>query len=685
MKSAQDFFREGNRVYALGEFKSALDNYKRAIELNPWFSAAYNNQGNAQRELNQYKAAVISYGLGIELDAKDPELRLNRANASLRLSQFEEALADFRFLIPLLSSLHGVGSVQVSTIQQKIIKIQQLCFAEANRFYAAGKMEKAIACYQQALDLEDKQSLVYNNKGNAHANLRQWDLAHDNYSQAIQYSAQDPDIYCNRAGVCVALSNWQQALDDWEMAAKLYAQQQGPDYSQKKRLTAKISAAKLKLGKSEKPKISPAQIVAQLQSLNSEQLSAVHKILERLLTVTGQSEKEAFYARVHAWKEQKHSQPEDVTALYALVNNLLQQLSALQLQVGSMAEEMDHTLEAKEQLRQINEHPDKNLRAYYHMLRSRLVFSVSGAFAIASLQIKIADTKKGLLIDGLSAVGDYIPVAGPLVKFLADLTAFPLKIYDSITEHRAQSRIARLFGTPQVAQWLIDRLSRLATLQQQEIILKPTSPVVNGLMKTAEYLYSAAQNALADKHKKVMNAYDSLNPAEKLANYHATAILDYIRESHVNHLFIDVDLDEDVRRKQIIESLLKCLLDLAAQPVKDRVKTAPAPSAVYVTKTEFEDLKQTVRQLSDQKDRTGDSCFGDEELQVFTSAALPSDSQNPQRLWQAADRRRSLQVVDIAKEVAAHGGKIDEMDSQIRQLQEELHRLKPSQFNCFIL
>ena len=66
-QTAEDYFNKAyNASEKLLQFK--IDNYTKAINLNPDYSAAFNNRGFAKYSLNDYDGAIADYTKAIELD-----------------------------------------------------------------------------------------------------------------------------------------------------------------------------------------------------------------------------------------------------------------------------------------------------------------------------------------------------------------------------------------------------------------------------------------------------------------------------------------------------------------------------------------------------------------------------------------------------------------------------------------
>ena len=76
----------------LGEHEKAIEDYSKAIELNPKNAAVYNNRGISYRKLEEYKKAIEDYSKAIELEPGDADAYYNRAYSYRKLGEHEKAL-----------------------------------------------------------------------------------------------------------------------------------------------------------------------------------------------------------------------------------------------------------------------------------------------------------------------------------------------------------------------------------------------------------------------------------------------------------------------------------------------------------------------------------------------------------------------------------------------------------------
>jgi tetratricopeptide (TPR) repeat protein len=78
----------------LGNYKDAIKDYTRAIELNPGYAPAYNNRGNAKYSLNNLSSAIKDYNKAIELDPKYAEAYYNCGMVKDKLGDKKGAIED---------------------------------------------------------------------------------------------------------------------------------------------------------------------------------------------------------------------------------------------------------------------------------------------------------------------------------------------------------------------------------------------------------------------------------------------------------------------------------------------------------------------------------------------------------------------------------------------------------------
>ena len=75
---------------------AAIDDYTKAIELNPTYAMAYNNRGYAMARFGQPEAGLVDLDRSIELDGSSAEAYESRGYAMEKLRRIDEARADYQ-------------------------------------------------------------------------------------------------------------------------------------------------------------------------------------------------------------------------------------------------------------------------------------------------------------------------------------------------------------------------------------------------------------------------------------------------------------------------------------------------------------------------------------------------------------------------------------------------------------
>ena len=93
---AIDYYNRGYDKYDLKDYYGAIDDYSKAIELDPDFAYAYSNRGTAKKNLKDYYGAINDYSKVIELDPNYTDAYVNRGVAKESLGDLKGACADWR-------------------------------------------------------------------------------------------------------------------------------------------------------------------------------------------------------------------------------------------------------------------------------------------------------------------------------------------------------------------------------------------------------------------------------------------------------------------------------------------------------------------------------------------------------------------------------------------------------------
>ncbi|MFB2807487.1 tetratricopeptide repeat protein [Microcystis sp. BLCC-F209] len=194
------YANRGNLYSDQQKYKLALDDYNKAIELNPNFAMAYNNRGGLYRLQEKYDLALSDYDKAIELNPNYAYAYNNRGGLYYDQQKYDLALSDINKTIELNRN-----------------------FAEAyyNRgilYYDQQKYDLALADYSKAIDINPNYAEAYNNRGNLYRLQQKYDLALADINKTIELNPNLAEAYNNRGVLYRLQEKYDLALSDYSKA-----------------------------------------------------------------------------------------------------------------------------------------------------------------------------------------------------------------------------------------------------------------------------------------------------------------------------------------------------------------------------------------------------------------------------------------------------------------------------------
>lgn len=94
-QTVEEYFNKGNTKIEAGDNNGAIQDYNKAIEINPKLDAAFRNRAAAKIELTDYQGAVLDYNKAIELNPK-VDSYYNRGVVKNSKADYDGACVDWR-------------------------------------------------------------------------------------------------------------------------------------------------------------------------------------------------------------------------------------------------------------------------------------------------------------------------------------------------------------------------------------------------------------------------------------------------------------------------------------------------------------------------------------------------------------------------------------------------------------
>ncbi|MDO8446235.1 MAG: tetratricopeptide repeat protein [Deltaproteobacteria bacterium] len=89
------YYNRGNAYAEINSYSQAIEDYNKAIELDPKHFKAYTNRGNAYYMLGNYHRAIDDYTRAIGINPSHTRAYSNRGNSYSKLGDYEKATKDY--------------------------------------------------------------------------------------------------------------------------------------------------------------------------------------------------------------------------------------------------------------------------------------------------------------------------------------------------------------------------------------------------------------------------------------------------------------------------------------------------------------------------------------------------------------------------------------------------------------
>jgi tetratricopeptide (TPR) repeat protein len=187
----------------LGKYNEAIVDFNKAIEINPNLDLAYGNRGTTYYILGKYNEAIVDLNKEIELNPKDAIVYNNRGAAYSFLGKYNEAIVDFNKAIELNPNLDLAYSTRGAA------------------YYALGKYNEAIVDLNKAIELNTKDAADYNNRGAVYYALGKYNEAIVDLNKVIELNPNDEMAYSDRGLAYISLGKHSEAIIDLNKAIEL--------------------------------------------------------------------------------------------------------------------------------------------------------------------------------------------------------------------------------------------------------------------------------------------------------------------------------------------------------------------------------------------------------------------------------------------------------------------------------
>jgi len=193
----------------LMQFDAAINNYKKALRINPYYADAYSNMGNVLKDKGDLEGAIENYKQALKIKPDYAQAYNNMGNALKDKGDLEAAIQSYKQALKIKPDYAQAFSNM------------------GNALKSQGDVEAAIDCFKQALKIKPDYAQAYNNMGNALSEKGDLEVAIENYKQALKIKPDYVQAYNNIGIALKDKGDLEAAIESYKQVLKIK-----PDYAE---------------------------------------------------------------------------------------------------------------------------------------------------------------------------------------------------------------------------------------------------------------------------------------------------------------------------------------------------------------------------------------------------------------------------------------------------------------------
>jgi len=174
----------------LKDYKKAIENFTKSINLNPKYPESFNNRGIAYAEIQNYRLAIKDYNDAINLNKNYFSPYINKGIALKNSQKFNQAIDCFKICIKINPKDPGI----YNNLGNLYVKLK--------------KNDEAYLAFEKAIILKNNFAQAYSNRGDLNFSLKKYDLALNDYSNALKFNDGLDYVYGKYINTKMCINEW---------------------------------------------------------------------------------------------------------------------------------------------------------------------------------------------------------------------------------------------------------------------------------------------------------------------------------------------------------------------------------------------------------------------------------------------------------------------------------------------
>jgi tetratricopeptide (TPR) repeat protein len=224
-------------LYQDGRRAEAIEQYEKALAIDPGYSLSYNGLGVAWDDRGEFGRAEASFNKALELNPRYANAHSNLAVVLAETGRGQEAIEHYQAALsisPGYAEAHnGLGIIHLRAGQweRAILEFQKALesrpgFVDARSnlgmaLAQGGKVEEAMVQYQEAMELDPGRAITHDNLGQAMMQKGRWSEAQKYFAEAVALRPVYQEAWSHLGGAYLAQERWAEAIAAYEKALEL--------------------------------------------------------------------------------------------------------------------------------------------------------------------------------------------------------------------------------------------------------------------------------------------------------------------------------------------------------------------------------------------------------------------------------------------------------------------------------
>lgn len=204
------FYAYDHRGYAFaqkGQFREAVVDYNKALQLKSKYMPAYHNRALAYSQLGEDEKALADFAKTFEMNSTYATGYFNRGIFFAQRGENEKALVDYTRAIEETNGLYAQAYSNRGTV-----------------YLSEKKLDEAVKDFDRSIELDERDVFARNNRAIAFILKGESEIALRDLNEAVKIAPKDAESYFNRGLVYLRLEKPEKALADFRKVLEINPQ-----------------------------------------------------------------------------------------------------------------------------------------------------------------------------------------------------------------------------------------------------------------------------------------------------------------------------------------------------------------------------------------------------------------------------------------------------------------------------